>query len=149
MNNYQKLLLSWGAQASLQPGLCQVVQGLAQVREQARQLHGFAGNLTGRTEPGPAKKSQAMRMSLHGLTGLKGCCLRVKWDVLFSERSILVRLPRWYRGKGFTCQCRRHGFNPWVRKVPWRRKWQPPPVLSPGESHGWRSLAGDSPRGGK
>ena len=36
-------------------------------------------------------------------------------------------LPRWLRRKEFTCQCRRHGFDPWVRKIPWRRKWQPPP----------------------
>jgi len=45
------------------------------------------------------------------------------------------------------CQCRRHkrcGFHPWVRKVPWRRAWQPTPVLLPGESHGQRSLAGYS-----
>ena len=47
-----------------------------------------------------------------------------------------------------TCQCRdRHGLYPWVRKIPWRRKWQPTPVLLPGESHGWRSLVGYSPWG--
>ena len=32
---------------------------------------------------------------------------------------------------------------------PWRRKWQPTPVFLPGESHGWRSLVGYSPRGCK
>ena len=32
---------------------------------------------------------------------------------------------------------------------PWRRKWQPTPVLLPGESHGWRSLVGYSPWGCK
>ena len=32
--------------------------------------------------------------------------------------------------------------NPWVRKIPWRRKWQPTPVLLPGKSHGQRSLVG-------
>ena len=37
-------------------------------------------------------------------------------------------------------QCRRPGFDPWVRKIPWRRKWQPTPVFLPGESHGQRSL---------
>ncbi len=37
-------------------------------------------------------------------------------------------------------------FDPWVGKIPWRRKWQPTPVLLPGESHGWRSLVGYSPR---
>ena len=30
----------------------------------------------------------------------------------------------------------RPGFDPWVGKIPWRRKWQPTPVLLPGESHG-------------
>ena len=35
----------------------------------------------------------------------------------------------------------------WVGKVPWRRAWQPTPVLWPGESHGQRSLVGYSPRG--
>ena len=31
-------------------------------------------------------------------------------------------------------------FNPWVRKIPWRRKWHPTPVFLPGELHGQRSL---------
>ena len=33
-------------------------------------------------------------------------------------------------------------FDPWVRKIPWRRKWQPTPVFLPGESHGQRNLVG-------
>ena len=41
-------------------------------------------------------------------------------------------------------QCWRPGFEPWVRKIPWRRKWQPTPVLLPGKCHGWRSLVGYS-----
>ena len=44
---------------------------------------------------------------------------------------------------------RKHGLDPWVGKTPWRRKWQPTLVLLPGESHGQRSLAGDSPWGHK
>ena len=44
-------------------------------------------------------------------------------------------------------QCRRPGFNPWIRKIPWRREWQPTPVFLAGESHGQRSLAGYSPWG--
>ena len=35
----------------------------------------------------------------------------------------------------------------WVRRIPWRRKWQPTPVFLPGKSHGWKSLAGYSPWG--
>ena len=40
-------------------------------------------------------------------------------------------------------------FNPWARKILWRRKWQPTPVFLPGESHGQRSLVGYSPWGRK
>ena len=60
------------------------------------------------------------------------------------------RLPRGHKEP--ICQCRRHkirGFNPWVGKIPWRRAWQPTAVFLPGESHGWRSLAGYSPWGRK
>ena len=39
-------------------------------------------------------------------------------------------------------QCKRPSFDPWVGKIPWRRKWQPTPVFLPGKSHGQRSLAG-------
>ena len=37
--------------------------------------------------------------------------------------------------------------DPWVRKIPWRRAWQPTPVFLPEESHGQRSLVGYSPWG--
>ena len=52
-------------------------------------------------------------------------------------------------GKEPVCQCKRHkrcGFDPWVRKTPWRRAWQPTPVFLPGESYGQKSLAGFSPQ---
>ena len=62
-----------------------------------------------------------------------------------------------FSGKEPTCQCKRHqrhGFHPWVGKIPWgsarqptwRSAWQPAPVFLPGESHGQRSLAGYSPQ---
>ena len=41
------------------------------------------------------------------------------------------------------------GFDPWVGKIPWRRKCQPPPVFLPEKSHGQRSLVGYSPQGRK
>ena len=55
-------------------------------------------------------------------------------------------------GKEPACQCRRHKtcrFDPWIGKIPWRRKWQPTPIFLPGESHGQRSLVGYSPWGHK
>ena len=62
-------------------------------------------------------------------------------------RSHLMQhhFPGGFSSKEPICQCTRHqrcGFDPWVRKIPWRRAWLPTPVLSPGESHGQRSLAG-------
>ena len=41
------------------------------------------------------------------------------------------------------------GFDPWVRKIPWKRKWQPTLIFSPGKSCGRRSLASNSPWGRK
>ena len=54
--------------------------------------------------------------------------------------------------KNLPANARRHrrpGFNPWVRKIPWRRAWQPTPIFLPEESHGQRTLAGYSPKGHK
>ena len=61
---------------------------------------------------------------------------------------ILCRLPRWHSCKESSSQCRRCkrcGFDPWVRKISWKKAWQPTPVFLPGKSHGQRSLAGYSP----
>ena len=58
--------------------------------------------------------------------------------------------PSGASGKEPVCQCRRHKrhrFDPWVRNIPWRRKWQATPVCLPGEFHGQRSLVGYSPWG--
>ena len=52
-------------------------------------------------------------------------------------------------GKEPACQLRRPWFDPWIRKIPWRRKWQPTLVFLPGESNGQRNLAGYSPWGYK
>ena len=44
-------------------------------------------------------------------------------------------------------ECRRPRFNPWVGKIPWKRKLEPTPVLLPGKSHKQRSLVSYSPWG--
>ena len=46
-------------------------------------------------------------------------------------------------------QCGRPSFDPQVGKIPWRRKWQPTPILLLRKFHGWRSLVGCSPWGRK
>ena len=43
------------------------------------------------------------------------------------------KLSRWLSGKKPACKCRRHGFDPWVEKIPWRREKLPTPVFWPGE----------------
>ena len=48
--------------------------------------------------------------------------------------------PSWPSGKESAYQCRRHRFDPWVGKIPWRRKGQPTPVFLPGKFHRQRSL---------
>ena len=47
-------------------------------------------------------------------------------------------------GKESACNAGDPGFDPWVGKIPWRRKWQPTSVFLLGKSRGWRSLLGYS-----
>ena len=43
---------------------------------------------------------------------------------LFGQSYLSIWILRWFQGKSSTCQCRRRGLDPWIRKIPWRRKWQ-------------------------
>jgi len=59
---------------------------------------------------------------------------------------MVYRFPGGSDGKKSACNAGDR-FDPWVRKIPWGRKWLPTPVFLPGESHGPRSLVGYSPWG--
>ena len=66
---------------------------------------------------------------------------------IFLTQGLNLHLLHWQAGslllslQGSPCRRhRRHGFDPWVGKIPWRRKKQPTQVFLPGESHGQRSL---------
>ena len=68
------------------------------------------------------------------------------WLSLLDLPPLTLRAPQLQEGfpggtsgKEPTCQCRRCRFDPWVRKILWRRKWQPTPVFLRGKSHGQRS----------
>ena len=64
----------------------------------------------------------------------------------------MLGFPDGASGKEPAYQCKRcktHGFDPWVRKIPWRKARHPTPGFLPGKSHGQRSLAGYSPWGHK
>ena len=69
-----------------------------------------------------------------------GYCLQAEVRVLPS----FLAISKWLGGKESACQCRRYGLDLWIRKTPWRRKWQPTPVFLPAKSHGQTSLAGYS-----
>ena len=61
-------------------------------------------------------------------------------------------LPRRRSDKESTYQCKRckrYGFNPWIRKMPWRRTWQLTPIFLPGKFHEQKNLVGYSPWGCK
>ena len=53
-----------------------------------------------------------------------------------TKKVSATGLPGWLSSKESTCQHRRWGFYPWVRKILWRRKWKPTPVFLPGKSRG-------------
>ena len=69
---------------------------------------------------------------------LKRYCIKVDWQSsnLFCPRvSYNLCFPRRLSSKESACQCRRCGFNPWIMKIPWRRKWQPTPIFLLEKSH--------------
>ena len=71
---------------------------------------------------------------------------------LYVNKYLYMGFPRLCSAKESTCQCRRckrHGFDPWIGKIPWSRKWHLTPVSLPGKFYGQRSLLGYSPWGSK
>ena len=65
------------------------------------------------------------------LIGSTHCFLRFRKQNYKS----LFGLFWWLSGQESTCQFYKSGFDSWVRKIPWRWKWQPIPVFLPGKSH--------------
>ena len=99
--------------------------------------------------------------SSHKTAGMTGCDDYhlhddLVWRLFRSHMgpaSWIYGLPWWCPGdKRISLPCRRHKrhrFHPWVMKIPWRREWQPTPVLLSGESHGLKCLVSDRPWGHK
>ena len=72
--------------------------------------------------------------------GINNTCMNCVWLHFFKSRVISPwahLVAPWYR---ICLPCRRCGFDPQVREIPWRRKWQPTPVFLLGKSCGQRSL---------
>ena len=82
------------------------------------------------------------RTVVWGLLGQAVCFYRKCLQVSFGAFQVVLVV------KNPPCQFRRlkrHGFDPWIKKIPWRRAWKPTPVFLPGESQGQRSLVAYSP----
>ena len=74
------------------------------------------------------------------------------WAAMGSQvglQVIKMQAQWWLRWWRIRLQYRRPGFDPWARKIPWRRKWQTSPVFLAGEFKGQRRLVGYSPWGRK
>ena len=76
---------------------------------------------------------EAWRAAIHGVAKSR------------TRLSDWTELNWWLIRSRIQLQCRRPRFDPWVGKIPWKRKWQSTPVFLPGKSHGQRSLSGDGP----
>ena len=84
------------------------------------------------------KQNKIMLLRSKQCPGCFICSPSFNWTSLVAQ--MVKRLPH--------CSGR-PGFSPWGKKISWGMKWQPTSVFLPGESHGWRSLTGYSPRGCK
>ena len=73
--------------------------------------------------------------------------LRIKHHGVHTAFPESLRLLWWLRQQRVCLQHRRPRFDPWARKIPWRREWLPTPVFLPREPHGQRSLAHYNPGG--
>ena len=65
-----------------------------------------------------------------------------KSRIRLSNWLLFLIFPWWLSDKEPMCQFRRQGFNPWVGKILWRRKWHSIPVFWPGKSHGRFCITG-------
>ena len=97
------------------------------------------------------------------MIGVKFYVLIFKWEIYFllyyllgywrekrwhlcsytGDSQLLMGFPGDSSGKEDTCQCRRHKFDLWVVKIPWRMEWKPIPVFLTGKPHrgAWSSAA--------
>ena len=80
---------------------------------------------------------EAWRVAIHGVCEESDMTERLNR----TELNAFKGFPGGSVVKESLCRYRRCEFDPWVRKIPWRRKWQPTPVFLSGKSRGQRSLA--------
>ena len=84
------------------------------------------------------KTSHSVQLQRESFSPLDGVLLMNHWTKPTRSSDLLsgvcFRLAWWLSCKESTCQCRRHGFDPWIGKTPWRREWLPTPVFPCGSA---------------
>ena len=110
--------------------------------------------------PGDPRTKSLMNLLSNKICGKKcGNYIFFGYSFLGDRRMLQIKASRKTEGASpvakwqrICLQCRshkRHQFDPWVRKIPWRRAWQLTPAFLPGGFQGQRSLVGYSPWGHK
>ena len=114
-------------------------QQLAQCTKEMVGWHEWLDGLEFEQAPGDGEGQGGWRAAVHGIA--KSQTRLSNW----TTTKKAMGFPSGARGQELACQCRRHkrfGFDPWVRKILWRRAQQPTPLFLPGESYGQKNLAG-------
>ena len=114
-------------------------QQLAQCTKEMVGWHEWLDGLEFEQAPGDGEGQGGWRAAVHGIA--KSQTRLSNW----TTAKKAMGFPSGARGQELACQCRRHkrfGFDPWVRKILWRRAQQPTPLFLPGESYGQKNLAG-------
>ena len=121
-------------------GLQRVGNNLVAGQQHSRRIDEIITDRTSRT-------GQGIQQSLLLYTKFyQHVCLQ-RWSFVPKKKK-KHGLPRRRSDKESTYQCKRckrYGFNPWIRKMPWRRTWQLTPIFLPGKFHEQRNLVGYSP----
>ena len=126
------------------------VTGAAAVAPAAGEPSSTVGDTGARAARGPSVPPRGLPRGSH-LSAGRSPDLRQGFPLHLNyfRANIPWGFPGGASGEESTCQCRRCRFDRWVRKLPWRREWEPTPVFLPGEFHGQRNLTGYSPQGCK
>ena len=91
--------------------------------------------------PPPQREANAYQMDVEDRKGKGQPCRNTNKSSKLPFCFTITEASPWLSGKEPACQCRGTGFDSWVEKMPFRRKWQPAPVFLPGESP-WTEVPG-------
>ena len=119
----------WETSLAGQGGLCVSTAGGTGSIHSQRTMISYAVSCSKKKKNSSRRVFHALHAEVVSLIPSSLHCVCVY--IYICERINTHRLPQWLSSKRIHLQCRTLGFNPWVREIPWRRKWQPIPVFLP------------------